>query len=123
MTDFEETLRTIVERTDGAVGAVIMGLDGISVARADARPDIIDLDVVAAEYTALLRKSMRTAADDASLGEMRELVIVSDRLAFLIMLITPEYFLLLALESPAGLGRARFELRKAQLALEEDFSM
>jgi predicted regulator of Ras-like GTPase activity (Roadblock/LC7/MglB family) len=123
MIDFEETLRTIVERSDGAIGAVIMGLDGISVARSDARPGVIDIDVVAAEYTALLRKSMRTAEDDASLGEIRELVVVSDRFAFLITLITPEYFLLLALESPAGLGRARFELRKAQLELEEDFSV
>jgi predicted regulator of Ras-like GTPase activity (Roadblock/LC7/MglB family) len=123
MLSFEETLRAIVDRIDGAVGAVIMGLDGISVARVDARPGVVDIDVAAAEYTALLRKSMRTMEDDASLGEMRELVVVSDRLAFLITLITREYFLLLVLESPGGLGRARFELRKAQLKLEEEFSV
>src|SRR5205814_2330965 len=110
-------------RTEGAVGAVIMGLDGISVARVDAPGGSpIDIDVVAAEYTALLRKSMRTA-DDAGLGGLRELVVASDHLAFLITTITPEYFLLLVLEPRRGLGRARFELRKAQLILEEEFSL
>jgi len=119
---FEATLRQIVDSTDGAVGALIMGLDGISVARADAAASDLDIDVVAAEYTALLRKSMRTA-EDAALGQMRELVVASDRLAFLITPITEEYFLLLVLEPRGGLGRARFELRKAQLALEEEFSV
>ena len=119
---FEETLRHIVDRTDGAVGALIMGLDGISVARADADDNTVDIDVVAAEYTALLRKSMRTA-EDAALGQMRELVVTSDSLAFLITPITEEYFLLLVLQPHGGLGRARFELKKAQLALEEEFSI
>ena len=120
---FDETLKTIVARTQGAVGAVIMGLDGISVARADAPDGLeIDIDVVAAEYTALLRKSVRTT-EDAALGSLRELVVTSDRLAFLITPITSEYFLLLVLEPRYGLGRARFELRKAQLILEEEFSL
>ena len=119
---FQETLRQIVEKTDGAVGALIMGLDGISVARTDAPGNGVDIDVVAAEFTALLKKTMRTA-EDAALGQMRELVIASDRLAFLITPITEEYFLLLVLESHGGLGRARFELRKAQLTLEDEFSV
>jgi predicted regulator of Ras-like GTPase activity (Roadblock/LC7/MglB family) len=118
---FDETLRRIVETTDGAVGALIMGLDGICVARAEAGSEI-DIDVVAAEYTTLLRKSMKNA-EDAALGELRELVVTADRLAFLIKPITSEYFLLLVLGAHRGLGRARFELRKAQLLLEEEFSL
>jgi predicted regulator of Ras-like GTPase activity (Roadblock/LC7/MglB family) len=120
---FDETLQSIVAKTDGAVGAVIMGLDGISVAQAVARPDEpFEVDAVAAEYTALLRKLMRTA-DDASLGSLQELIDASDRLAFLITTIASEYFLLLVLEPRNGIGRARFELRKAQLLLEEEFSI
>jgi len=119
---FDETLSAIVASTEGAVGALIMGLDGISVARTDQPDGAVDLDGIAAEYTTLLRKSMRTT-DGASLGDLRELVVAAERYAFLIKPITAEYFLVLVLASPGGLGRARFELRKAQLALEEEFSM
>ena len=42
---FDEILKNIVARTDGAVGALIMGLDGISVARAG-EESTIDIDVI-----------------------------------------------------------------------------
>jgi predicted regulator of Ras-like GTPase activity (Roadblock/LC7/MglB family) len=120
---FDKTLQSIVTRTDGAIGAVIMGLDGISVAQASAESDTpFDVDAVAAEYTALLRKLMRTA-EDASLGSLQELVVASNSVAFLITTIASEYFLLLVLDPRNGIGRARFELRKAQLLLEEEFSL
>lgn len=119
---FDEILRAIVAKTDGAVGALIMGIDGIAVARADGTDPAIDIDVVAAEYTTLIRKSVRNT-EDAELGTLRELVVAAERYAFLIKPITPEYFLVLVLGARGGLGRARFELRKAQLALEEEFSM
>jgi predicted regulator of Ras-like GTPase activity (Roadblock/LC7/MglB family) len=119
---FDETLRSIVATTDGAVGALIMGLDGISVARAGGGDTSVDIDVVAAEYTTLIRKSLRNT-QDAALGPLRELVVAAENFAFLIKPITAEYFLVLVLRSRGGLGRARFELRKAQLALEEEFSV
>jgi hypothetical protein len=119
---FDETLRSIVAKTEGAVGALIMGIDGISVARADGPGAAIDIDVIAAEYTTLLRKSMRNT-EDVALGSLSELVVAAERFAFLIKPITAEYFLVLVLEGYGGLGRARFELRKAQLALEEEFSI
>jgi predicted regulator of Ras-like GTPase activity (Roadblock/LC7/MglB family) len=119
---FDETLRSIIAKTDGAVGALIMGIDGISVARADAPDASVDIDGIAAEYTTLLRKSMRNT-EDVALGSLRELVVAADRFAFLIKPITPEYFLVLVLKAYGGLGRARFELRKAQLGLEEEFSI
>ena len=119
---FDAALKDVISKIDGAVGALIMGLDGISVARAvdDASP--LDVDVVAAEYTSILRNAMRNA-DDVPVGALREIALVTDRFAFLLKPITSEYFLVLVLESLDGLGRARFELRKTQLALEEEFSL
>lgn len=119
---FEQTLRSVIANTTGAVGALIMGLDGICVARADGDDKEIDIDVVAAEYTSLLRKALRST-DDVSLGKLRELVVAAGLYSFLIKPITDEYFLVLVLTAPSGLGRARFELRKAQLTLEEEFSV
>ncbi len=119
---FDETLKSIVDRTDGAVGALIMGLDGIPVARID-KPDVgFDIDVIAAEFTALIRKVLRSA-EDVAVGPLHELIVTAEQHTFLIKPITAEYFLVLALRESRGVGRARFELRKAQLVLEEEFSV
>jgi predicted regulator of Ras-like GTPase activity (Roadblock/LC7/MglB family) len=65
---------------------------------------------------------MRTASD-AELGEMREMILATDTMRFLLRPITYEYFLLLALNPDGSVGRARFELRKAQLAMETEFAI
>jgi len=119
---FDETLKSIVDRTDGAVGALIMGLDGISVARVEQPSTDVDIDVVAAEFTALIRKVMRSA-EDVAVGALCEIIVTAEKHAFLIKPITAEYFLVMALRNHGGVGRARFELRKAQLILEEEFSV
>jgi predicted regulator of Ras-like GTPase activity (Roadblock/LC7/MglB family) len=109
----------MVERIDGAEAAIIMGLDGIIVERAN-RAHRADLDVIAAEYTSLLRNSIQTSSD-TGLGDLRELLVFTERVTLIVKLLNPDYFVLLALEPDCNLGRARFELRKTQLMLEPEF--
>ncbi|HWP44315.1 MAG TPA: hypothetical protein VNO14_13810 [Blastocatellia bacterium] len=120
---FIDTLTHIADRIEGSAGVLILGIDGILIERyvRDLDPSF-DLDLIATEFTTLLRRSMHTAAD-TELGELRELVFSADRLTFLFRPITPEYFLVLALNPGGNVGRARFELRKAQLALESEFAI
>jgi predicted regulator of Ras-like GTPase activity (Roadblock/LC7/MglB family) len=120
---FIDTLTQITDRIEGSAGAIILGIDGILIERyvRDLDPSL-DLDLIATEFTTLLRRSMRTASD-TELGELQEMVFVVDRLTFLFRPITPEYFLLLALNPGGNVGRARFELRKARLALESEFAI
>jgi predicted regulator of Ras-like GTPase activity (Roadblock/LC7/MglB family) len=87
----------------------------------DLDPDL-DIDLVATELTTLLRRSMRVASD-TELGELREMMFSAHRQTFLLRPITAEYFLLLSLNPGGNVGRARFELRKVQLALEADFAI
>ena len=120
---FIESLTNIVDRIEGCAGAVILGIDGIPIERH--MPDLdpgLDLDLVATELTTLLRHSMRVAAD-TELGEMREMMFNTERQTFLLRPITADYFLLLALNPGGNVGRARFELRKVQLALEAEFAI
>ncbi len=120
---FEETLTGILSRVEGGVAAIILGIDGIPIERRIAQPDRdLDIDLVATEFTTLLRRSMRVAADTC-LGELKEMVLVTDLMTYLLRPITPEYFLLLAISPRGNVGRARFELRKAQLSLEEEFAI
>lgn len=120
---FTDTLQKIVERVEGGAGAVILGIDGIIIERfmRDVQPDL-DLELIATELSTLLGRSVHTASD-TGLGDLREMMFATDRMTFLLRPITAEYFLLFGLHPGGNVGRARFELRKAQLGLEAEFAI
>ena len=120
---FTKTLQTIVDRVEGGAGAVILGIDGILIERyvKDMQSDL-DLELIATELSTLLMRSLHTASD-TGLGDLREMMFATDLMTFLLRPITPEYFLLFGLNPGGNVGRARFELRKAQLALETEFAI
>ena len=120
---FADTLNNITERIEGCAAVIILGIDGIAIERQikDVDP-LLDIELIATEFTTLVRRNMRTAAD-AEMGEVHEMVFVTDLLTLVLRPITPEYFLMLALNPGGNVGRARFELRKAQLAMETEFAI
>jgi predicted regulator of Ras-like GTPase activity (Roadblock/LC7/MglB family) len=120
---FREALEAIIERTDGGIGALIMGTDGIAVEKVlsqDARE--ANLDVAAAEFTSLIRNAQRTGSD-TGLGPLRELVISLESAVVIMRLFTRDYFVVLALKPDGNVGRGRFELRKAELQLAREFAV
>lgn len=120
---FKETLESIVENTDGSLGALIMGADGLSVEKYfNEEGAHANLDVVAAEFTSLVRSAGKSA-NELALGRLRELVVALDTVTFVMRLFNKDYFAVLALRSDGNLGRGRYELRKAELALSNQFSM
>lgn len=120
---FLNTLTNVIDRIEGCSAVVILGIDGIPIERQvrDLDP-ALDIDLIATEFTTLVRRSMRTASD-TELGEMREMILVTDLMTFLLRPITTDYFLLLALNPGGNVGRARYELRKAQLSMESEFAI
>jgi predicted regulator of Ras-like GTPase activity (Roadblock/LC7/MglB family) len=120
---FADTLNNITERVEGCAAAIILGIDGIAIERQVKQVDPrLDIDLIATEFTTLVRRNMRTAAD-AEMGEMGEMVFATDLLTLVLRPITSEYFLMLALHPGGNVGRARYELRKAQLAIETEFAI
>ena len=120
---FKATLETIIERTEGSLGALIMGVDGIAVERSLKQAgQEANLDIAAAEFTSLLRSAQR-AGKDTGLGQLRELVITLDDAVLLMRLLSPEYFVVLAIRPDGNFGRARFELRKAELQMASEFTV
>ena len=119
---FKEALQTIVEKTDGSLGALIMGADGLSVEKFFNEEDYAaNLDVAAAELTSLGRSAMRSG-NDLALGDLRELVVSLDSVTFIMRLFNKDYFVVLAMKPEGNLGRARYELRKAELTLAHEFA-
>jgi predicted regulator of Ras-like GTPase activity (Roadblock/LC7/MglB family) len=120
---FKQALENIMERTEGSLGALIMGMDGIAVERLlrDEGQEA-NLDVAAAEFTSLVRSSQK-AGKDTGLGELRELMISLESAVVIMRLIGREYFVVLAISPDGNLGRGRFELRKAELQLGKEFAV
>jgi predicted regulator of Ras-like GTPase activity (Roadblock/LC7/MglB family) len=120
---FKQALEEIIERTDGSLGALIMGTDGISVEKVlnDEGADA-NLDVAAAEFTSLVRNAQRTGRD-TGLGRLRELVVSLADATIILRLFNNDYFIVLALKPDGNLGRGRYELRKAELLLAKEFAV
>jgi predicted regulator of Ras-like GTPase activity (Roadblock/LC7/MglB family) len=112
----------MTSRIQGGSAAMILGVDGIPIERyiADGQNSDLDIEMISTELTTLLRRSMKTAADTA-LGQLNEMLLTTDRMTFLLRPITTDYFLILAILPGGNVGRGRFELRKAQLSLMEEF--
>ena len=120
---FRKALSEIVERTEGATGALIMGMDGIAVERVFLpEGSEANMDVAAAEVTSLVRGALR-AGSNTGLGSLEELFISYDQARILARMFSPEYFVVLALGPGGNVGRGRYELRKAELRLAREFAL
>ncbi|MEW6368961.1 MAG: roadblock/LC7 domain-containing protein [Acidobacteriota bacterium] len=118
---FEEVLKRIGRAVPGSRGLMIMGIDGIPLEQWVAAPDV-NLDLVATEFTTLLKSSRRNSRD-TGLGELQQVAVLSERGLLLMGEITPDYFMLFLMDPLGSMGRARFELRKARAILEPELSV
>ena len=120
---FKAALESIVEKTDGSLGALIMGADGLAVEKffTDEAKNA-NLDVAAAEFTSLVR-SARRSGKDLDLGDLHELVVGFGKVTLLMRLFNQDYFAVLALKPDGNLGRGRYELRKSELVLAKEFAV
>ncbi|AJF06062.1 roadblock/LC7 domain-containing protein [Geoalkalibacter subterraneus] len=106
---FTDMLRRFVEQCPGAVGAVLMGYDGIAVDQYYLPVERVDLGMVAVEYANVL-KEIRNAAEILKTGELREVSIVSKSYQVLIRTLGDEYFIGLTLKREGNAGKGRYLL-------------
>jgi len=120
---FKQALKQVVDHTDGGLGALIMGADGLPVEKFfNDEGATMNLDVAAAEFTSLVRGAMRSGAE-MNLGELRELLVSMGEVILVMRLFSKEYFAVLAIKPEGNLGRGRYELRKAELSLAKEFAL
>ena len=108
---FREHLQEVVQSVDGAVACSLMGVDGIEVDThlVDGAGDV-DVRNLLVEYSSLFRLA-REAAETHGAGAVSELCIQTDRLLTVARLVTPEYFMVVALRPEGNFGKARYMLR------------
>jgi predicted regulator of Ras-like GTPase activity (Roadblock/LC7/MglB family) len=107
---FQEVLRELVERTDGAIASLLMGFDGITVDSYSRTPSALNVESVGSEYSVVLGQ-IKQAAAMLDLGSAQEVAVQAENMTTIIRLLNEEYFVAVALEPAGNFGKARYLLR------------
>ena len=76
-------------------------------------------DIAVAEYTSLIR-SARRKNKETGIGDLCEMTMSTENELFIMRLVTEDYFLAMILSNDGNFGRGRFEMRRAELLLENE---
>ena len=117
--NFSEVLKETVEKVDGAVSAMIIGTDGMSV-QEYAPEKLVDLTGLSAEASAMI-KDISLAADNLGRGEAKEFSLISDRCGIIMRKINSDYYLALVIKPDGNYGKGRYILKTAVPKLEGEF--
>ena len=108
---FRAHLQDVCDQVEGAVACSLMAVDGIEVETHVAADDAaVDLKSLLVEYSSLLR-SASDAAQANQAGGVDELCVSTDKLTAVARVVSPEYFMLVALRPGGNQGKARYLLR------------
>jgi predicted regulator of Ras-like GTPase activity (Roadblock/LC7/MglB family) len=116
---FPEILKAVVQGTDGALGAVVVGLDGIPVVEYSVDPSL-DLQSMTVEYSALLSE-IEKGSQAAQLGSTREVTVIADKAMIMLRRLNEEYFFVLIMKPDGNFGKGRFLLRMSVPRLLKEF--
>jgi predicted regulator of Ras-like GTPase activity (Roadblock/LC7/MglB family) len=117
---FREVLEVLRRRVPETQVVMVLGSDGIPIEKLIVNRSV-NQEMMAAEFARLFRASS-SASNDTGVGGLAELELHAEGLDVVMRTLTPDYFLFLALSPGAIVGRARFALRLAGLALESEFA-
>ena len=109
---FRAHLEQLVNQVEGSVASSLIGFDGIAIDTLTAQEPGVDLSAMLVEYGAILSR-LKEAAAALEAGTISEVVINTEKLSTIARLLTPEYFLVLALRPEGNFGKGRYALRIA----------
>jgi predicted regulator of Ras-like GTPase activity (Roadblock/LC7/MglB family) len=107
---FRAHLEQLVHQVEGAVACSVMGFDGIAIETHTAQEPGIDFSAMLIEYGSIISK-FKEAAVALEAGAVSEVVVNTEKLSTIARLLTPEYFLVLALRPDGNFGKGRYAMR------------
>lgn len=116
---FADILKEVVQGTDGALGALVVGVDGIPVEEFSITKDI-DLQSMTVEYATLL-KEIERGSQASQLGSTKEVTVIADKAMIMLRRLNEEYFMVLILSPDGNFGKGRFLLRMSVPRLLKEF--
>jgi predicted regulator of Ras-like GTPase activity (Roadblock/LC7/MglB family) len=117
--DFEDILKELISNLDGALGATLMGMDGIPLAcylspKSDscAQGETCEIESLGVEYGKILGEISK-ASEVLNLGDLTDVTLNLEGVVVCLRLVTPEYFLALLVLDTTMIGKARFLMKSA----------
>ena len=106
---FREILANVVNGTPGALGATLIGADGIAVDEYMIDSDV-DASALAVEFQRVLEEARKLARTHlgGSGGGLEELILTTETQQLLFRQVDDEYFVVVVLDRSAILGKARY---------------
>jgi predicted regulator of Ras-like GTPase activity (Roadblock/LC7/MglB family) len=116
---FTDVLKEVVNGTEGAFGALIVGVDGIPVEEYSVGGDL-DIQTMVVEYTALL-KEIEKGSQATQMGSTREVTVITDKATIILRRLNEDYFFALLIKPEGNFGKGRFLLRMSVPRLLKEF--
>jgi predicted regulator of Ras-like GTPase activity (Roadblock/LC7/MglB family) len=117
---FLSEIQGVVSQVDGALACSVMGFDGIAVETfQDQAAADLDLTTTWIEYAAVLAQ-LKNAAPLLKTGGVSEVSINTEKLITIMRLVSPDYFVVLALRPEGNYGKGRYALRIAVPKIREE---
>lgn len=108
---FLSHLESVVNQVDGALACTIMGYDGIPVETHQTdEAKSLELNSAWVEFANVLSQ-LKGSAELLKTGNVAEVSINTEKVLTLMRMISPEYFLVLALKPEGNYGKGRYVLR------------
>src|SRR3954454_20647007 len=93
-----------------------MGLDGIPVDSYVRQANAVDVTTVGMEFSFILTQ-VRKAGDSLQVGSLEELSVKAQRLTLVCRMISPQYFVAIAMAPEGNFGKLRYLVRMASPTL------
>jgi predicted regulator of Ras-like GTPase activity (Roadblock/LC7/MglB family) len=116
---FLPTLKETVQRVDGAISAMIIGIDGMPVEEF-AVEKLLNLEELSAESSQMM-KDITTASDSLGMGQANEFAIMSDMCGIIMRKINKEYYFALIIKPDGNFGKGRYILKIMVPRLASEF--
>lgn len=116
---FRDTLRDIVDKTEGGVAGLVMDSEGIALDTYSRDGAPFDITTVGVEFGVVLG-SIKRAAESLDAGKTHEVAIGTEKMIALIRTLGDAYFLAIAIRPDGNLGKGRFLMRAAVPKLLEE---
>jgi predicted regulator of Ras-like GTPase activity (Roadblock/LC7/MglB family) len=116
---FSDIMKEVVNGTEGALGAMVVGLDGIPVEEFSVSSEL-DLQSMTVEYSALL-KEIEKGSQASQMGSTKEVTVITDKAMIMLRRLNDEYFFVLVVKPEGNFGKGRFLLRMSAPKLLREF--
>jgi predicted regulator of Ras-like GTPase activity (Roadblock/LC7/MglB family) len=116
---FSDIMKAVVNGTEGALGALVVGLDGIPVEEYSVSSEL-DIQSMTVEYSSLLRE-IEKGSQASQMGSTREVTVIAEKAMIMLRRLNEDYFFVLIMKPDGNFGKGRFLLRMSVPKLLKEF--